>query len=422
MRDGGGPRTEFRVRLLGEFERYTPDGTLIEPQPTNRPRPEDARLLALLVLHRVGQPIPEDDLLRGGWDHELGGREDLQPALSRLRGAASVYGKEGQLPIQLTRVNRTYALALERHHVDATYFIDRVEAGLSEDPSDVDHLCSLWRGNPFKIYGNVPDRVWQPLQQALDRFKTYLRTRQTTFVHHVADWDRFWSLWDDRPPPGPRILVVDDDHSFVESLQVILTGYSCECAYTLDQALRLIATHDRHPFEAAIVDLHLTEEGTDALGVTVLEELARSTPDVPRLLLTRNPLDESQLEAVRKYGLVDVYKKRTAATAAAPPPHHPHLRTVVETMVNDRLVPLRAEAEGEINRLDRLIGRALAKARRLGRPELVTAMAELYERWEQAADDFERLLADPTVTRQDYEDFVAAWAPEVQRRVGDLPE
>jgi CheY-like chemotaxis protein len=413
--DGGGPRTDYRVRLLGEFERYTPDGALIEPQPNNRPRPEDARLLAMLVLHRVGQPIPEDDLLRAGWDHELGGRGDLQPALSRLRGAVSIYGKEGQLPIRLARVNRTYALELDRQDVDATYFIDRVEAGLSDDASELGHLCSLWRGNPFKIYGNVPDRVWLPLRQALDRFKTHLRTRQS-LAHRIADWERFWSLWDDRPAAGPRILIVDDDHSFVESLQRILTGFSCECAYTVDQALLVIATHDQDPFHAAIVDLHLTEDGTDGLGVTVLEEMARSTPDVPRLLLTRNPLDKSQLEVVRRFGLFDVYKKQTLATTAAP-----EMRTVVDRMVNDRLVRLRTEARGHINALDRAIGRARAKARRLGRAELVRDLDAFYDRWVQAADELERRLTDPSFDRQELDDFVAAWEPEVEHKVSDVP-
>jgi len=411
---GGGRRTDFRVRLLGEFERYTPAGALITPQGTNRPRPEDARLLALLVLHRVGQPIPEDDLIRTGWDHGTGGREDLQPALSRLRGAAGVYGREGQLPITMVRVNRTYTLALDRHDVDATYFIDRVDDGLTDDPGDLGHLCGLWRGNPFKIHGNVPERVWAPLLQALDRFKTHLRARQSALSHRMADWDRFWSLWDEGSAPSPRVLIVDDDRSFVESLQVILTGYSCDCAYTLDQALLLITTHDQHPFEAAIVDLHLTQDGTDALGVTVLEEMVRSTPEVPRLLLTRNPLDESQLEAVRKYGLVDVYKKRTPTTAA------PQLRSVVETMLNDRQVALRAEAEGHVNRLDRTIGRALAKARRQRRAQLVLTLTDLYERWVEAADAFEKRLAASSVTHQELDEFVRAWTTDIEREVSDV--
>jgi CheY-like chemotaxis protein len=412
---GGGRRTDFRVRLLGPFERFTPDGRLIEPQPNNRPRPEDARLLATLVLHRVGHPVPEDDLLRAGWDNDTGGRDDLQPALSRLRGSVSVYGKDGQLPIAMTRVNRTYTLDLPREAVDATYFIDQVNAGLPDhEPGLLGALCGLWRGDPFKVHGNVPDHIWAPLLRALKEFQAHLRTMQTTLSPRIGDWERFWSLWDDAPPPQPRILVVDDDRSFVESLERILTGYECDCAYTVDQALRKITAYDQRPFEAALVDLHLTPDGADALGVTVLEEMLRSTPEVPRLLLTRNPPEQSQIEAVRKYGLVDVYKKRETASAGGP---SPQLRSVVDGMLKDRAVSLRTDAEREITRLDKRIGRALAGARRQGLVARVEALTELHQRWSEEAEEFEARIESSAVTRQHLDEFLRRWRVEVERKV-----
>lgn len=403
------------MRLLGTFERYTPDGRLITAQPTNRARPEDARLLAMLALHRVGHPVPEDDLLRAGWDHDTGGREDLQPALSRLRGSVSVYGKDGQIPITMTRVNRTYTLDLPREAVDATYFIDRVKAGLPDDPSALGALCSLWRDDPFTIHGNVPDHIWAPLVRALEDFRDHLRTMQTTLAPRISDWERFWSLWDDMPPPQLRILIVDDDRSFVESLQAILTGYECDCAYTLDQALRKIAAYDQRPFDAALIDLHLSADGADALGVTVLEEMLRSTPDVPRILLTRNPFEHGQVEAARKYGLVDVYKKRDGSAAGGA---SPELRSVVDAMLKDRTVALRTEAESEITRLDRRIGRALAAAKREGRPERVEMLTELHQRWCAEADGFEARIEGSSVTRRDLVRFIDGWRLEVERKVG----
>lgn len=115
---------------------------------------------------------------------------------------------------------------------------------------------------------------------------------------------------------------------------------------------------------AAIIDLHLTHDGADALGVTVLDELKRRTPDVPRLLLTRNPPDESQMEVVRKYGLFDVYKKRQGPSGGAAP----QLRSFVESMLEaDGPAALRAQAESAITQLDKRIGRAAVAARRHGR-------------------------------------------------------
>jgi CheY-like chemotaxis protein len=237
---------------------------------------------------------------------------------------------------------------------------------------------------------------------------------QTTLSPRIGDWERFWSLWDDAPPPQPRILVVDDDRSFVESLERILTGYECDCAYTVDQALRKITAYDQRPFEAALVDLHLTPDGADALGVTVLEEMLRSTPEVPRLLLTRNPPEQSQIEAVRKYGLVDVYKKRETASAGGP---SPQLRSVVDGMLKDRAVSLRTDAEREITRLDKRIGRALAGARRQGLVARVEALTELHQRWSEEAEEFEARIESSAVTRQHLDEFLRRWRVEVERKV-----
>jgi CheY-like chemotaxis protein len=353
--------------------------------------------------------------LRAGWDNDTGDRNDLQPAISRLRGPAGVYGKDGQLPITMDRLNRTYCLELQRSDVDAWHFVDRVHAGLRPDPVELDRLCQLWRGDPFKTNATVPTHIWEPLRGPLATFKAFLRTQPARVTDQITDRHRFWALWQEPTPLGRRILIVDDDVTFVESLRSLLTGYECVCAYSMPEAIAALATHVDRPFAGALVDLHLTGD-TDARGIAVLDEMARTTPDLPRMLISRNPLDDSQMEAVRRYGLFDMVVKRRTSNDAAP-----RLRGLVEEMVSDPLRPLRTAAKVKLADLDRAIMRALAQAQRSGDDRLVADLHELYLRYSTESDELDRRIegvgatSDDDGGRIDLDGFVLRWRNELEQ-------
>ena len=88
--------------------------------------------------------------------------------------------------------------------------------------------------------------------------------------------------------PIPRVLIVDDDPNVLSVLGELLAelGYAPRGASSGPDALRLIAE-----FEPDIVLLDLAMP--DVPGEVVLEQLQRTRPDVPVIMVTGN--DDPQL-------------------------------------------------------------------------------------------------------------------------------
>jgi len=81
-----------------------------------------------------------------------------------------------------------------------------------------------------------------------------------------------------------KILIVDDDHSFVEGLKEVLSGqgFAVVCAYNGDEGLRM--AHEEKP-DLVLLDVMMT---TDSEGFEVAKKLREDpvTRQMPIILLT----------------------------------------------------------------------------------------------------------------------------------------
>jgi DNA-binding NtrC family response regulator len=86
-----------------------------------------------------------------------------------------------------------------------------------------------------------------------------------------------------QPGSGARVLIVDDDHSILNLVSLILrrAGFQVDVASGGRQAIELIES------DAADVDLLLTDiVMPDVSGIELAELCARMRPDIPVLFMT----------------------------------------------------------------------------------------------------------------------------------------
>lgn len=121
--------------------------------------------------------------------------------------------------------------------------------------------------------------------------------------------------------PLARVLIVDDDPSFLELVTEALTsaGYDVATASAAGDALMLVqgAAPD-------VVLLDIAMPGMD--GVTAVQRLRAITPDVPVIMLTGNA-DEQVGRTTLRSGAFD---------SIAKPFHSAHLMRVVEATIAHR--------------------------------------------------------------------------------------
>ena len=100
-----------------------------------------------------------------------------------------------------------------------------------------------------------------------------------------------------------RILLVDDEESFIEALQKRLTarGFSVDASGSGEDA---ISKAERHTFDVVILDLAMP--GMD--GVETLKRLRKNDPDLQIILLTGHGSIEKAVEAT-KCGAMDFLQK-----------------------------------------------------------------------------------------------------------------
>jgi two-component system response regulator GlrR len=94
---------------------------------------------------------------------------------------------------------------------------------------------------------------------------------------------------------GERILVVDDDANILEVIQMRLKAWGYDVTIAKDGFEAKSALSD-NSFNLAIIDLRLSEED----GVELMEEIIRSYPNLPVIILTAHGSIESAVEAMRK--------------------------------------------------------------------------------------------------------------------------
>lgn len=129
------------------------------------------------------------------------------------------------------------------------------------------------------------------------------------------------------------ILLVDDEHRFIDSLQHLLShrGYTCSSAYSGTQAMELL---NRGEFEVALLDVGLP----DISGLDVARHISVTYPHITSIMLTGTNTVETAVKALR-HGAYDFLNK--------PIKHDILLRTLARAVVHSRL---QRELKSSLNR------------------------------------------------------------------------
>jgi PAS domain S-box-containing protein len=97
------------------------------------------------------------------------------------------------------------------------------------------------------------------------------------------------------PRPGRRVLVVDDDRDFADSLRnlLVLEGCDVEVAYSRASALDAL---DRVEFEVALIDIRLDDQD----GLALVSEFRQRREDVICVIMTAYASVESAIQALQR--------------------------------------------------------------------------------------------------------------------------
>jgi len=106
-----------------------------------------------------------------------------------------------------------------------------------------------------------------------------------------------------------RVLLIDDEADFLESLSRILTrrGMIVHTAISGDEGLRIL---DREPVDVTVLDLKMP----GLSGMEVFEQIKRKRPEVEVIMLTGHATVDSGIEGVRQ-GAADYLLKPTEPEA-----------------------------------------------------------------------------------------------------------
>jgi len=113
----------------------------------------------------------------------------------------------------------------------------------------------------------------------------------------------FWCNFCAMNNPQPHILVVDDEESICQLLEVMLTeeGYWVRTASNYDEAMKLFETNQ---FDVVIADIMMP----DVDGLTLLKDVKKVDPEIPVILITAYASLGSAVEALR-HGAFDYITK-----------------------------------------------------------------------------------------------------------------
>jgi PAS domain S-box-containing protein len=95
--------------------------------------------------------------------------------------------------------------------------------------------------------------------------------------------------------PGRRVLIIDDDRDFADSLRNLLTleGYDVEVAYSAAGALEAL---DRSPVEVALIDIRLGDQD----GLALVTEFRQRREDIVCVIITAYASVESAIQALQE--------------------------------------------------------------------------------------------------------------------------
>ncbi len=156
-----------------------------------------------------------------------------------------------------------------------------------------------------------------------------------------------------------KVLIVDDDRNLLELMKMRLESAGYEpCAFEREDEARLAA--EKEQFDIAIVDLQLVQ--TD--GISLMEELHRTSPELPVIILTAHGSIESAVSAIQ----------RGAYNYLTKPFDHRELIVQIERALRNR------NLEEEVRRLKDMVKERYDFKNIIGKSEAMTALLQQVNR------------------------------------------
>jgi hypothetical protein len=361
---GGQVAEDIQVNVLGPVELVVDD----KRTPLGG-RPVLSKVLALLALGQEAG-VPAERLIGVVWPGETE-EGKLEAAVSRLRQL----GLGDRLP---KKQGDRYRLDLGPDQVDARRLRATAKAldGTSP-PSDaeLDAALASWRGEPAQDT-DLAARFGEGARTARQRLLDERRRRAR-----------------------PRILILDDKVG--EKIANLLGDYACTVLTKIEEFWPYADRLDEH-FDAALVDLHLSEDDIGAEGLAAVDAL-RLHSSVPTVLMTFRPQEGSLDQLMQRYNLFEFFVK-SGNTASA---DFSQLRVLVAKMLSDGTPRVLLE------RLHEDLGRCERRAALCIRTRdgLSTAKAHM----ERDVDRIRSLIRDGgelTSVRAQLTAFTRHWLPE----------
>jgi hypothetical protein len=303
------------VRLLAPEVTVSLDGC--DPKPVNGIA---ARLLARLAV-RPGESVEKGELELIGWPEGDHGLKSLNDHLKTLRRLVNI-------PDSRRNVH-TYVLQMPVE-VDAVLLISAVgqedrQIGLTE----LDELLGVCRGEPDDVR---KARWWMPVARARAALLNHVGRLTDVERGKLTRLDEFLRLhpalrpsWSDyaEPVAKKRLLIVEDNPRVGRALEVSLRS-QFECVLVTDfDGWAGMSDAEKRSFDGAVVDRHLTDS-RDHLGEHVLDYLKSYTSTLA-VMMTADPPQGFEQEAIEKYGVLGVYRKGEGAVGV-------NVSTVVKRM------------------------------------------------------------------------------------------
>jgi len=223
----------------------------------------------------------------------------LQRAMTRLRQA----GLGDRLPSER---DGKYRLDLRADQVDARSLRATADAlGGDSLPSDaeLDAALALWRGEPAQDAGIAPS------------FGAAAQDARRRLIAERLKRAR------------PRILILDDKVG--DKIAKLLGDYNCTVLTSIEDFWPVADQLDEL-FDAALVDLHLSEDDVGAEGLAAVDAL-RNRSSVPTVLMTFKPQEGSLDGLMRRYNLFGFFVK----SGNTPSGDFTRLRELVAELLSD---------------------------------------------------------------------------------------
>jgi DNA-binding response OmpR family regulator len=331
------------------------------------------RLLALLAL-APATGISARDLMAEVWPGRGAAdrKNNLEQAVRRLR--RSGLGHD-HLPPERAG---SYRLELRTDQVDVRALLavaDQLDSGDSPSVADIEGALRLWGGDPAAGTG-ISSRFCDRARSARRRLEAELRKLTR-----------------------PRILILDDKVG--HEIGAILGDYKCTVLTRIEDFWTVAEQLDDR-FDAALVDLHLTETDVGAEGLAAVDAL-RKRSSVPTILMSYRPVEGPVDELLRRYNLFSFFVKSDNAPGGS----FTKLRPLVEELLGDGTADvLRWRLYEDLGRLE---GRARMSLRRRGEGSI--AKEHMQHDVDKIRDEI-RATGTLASVRAAVAEFTGKWLPE----------